>query len=267
MPKTYAPTKKTDATNATTAKQDPDKPAKPGGDLGKDAFLKLLVAQLKYQDPSKPMDNSEFLAQTAQFTTVEKLEDLATAEQSMLNAQLQLGASNLIGKTVTYADKDGHPITGVVSSAKFFTGGPPTLHVGNTDIALASVTEVSDGQTPPATQNPQPAPPGAQTTQPSAQTTQPGTHDTPPAAQNTQPSAQNTQPGAHDTPPTAQNTQPSAQNTQPSAQNTQPAVQNGQPAQSGAQQQQPQQQQQQQQQPAGTNPSAPARPAPGQPAS
>ncbi|MER7283777.1 flagellar hook capping FlgD N-terminal domain-containing protein [Dactylosporangium sp. NPDC000244] len=205
MPKTYAPTKQTDA---TTTKQDPDKPAKPGGDLGKDAFLKLLVAQLKYQDPSKPMDNSEFLAQTAQFTTVEKLEDLATAEQSMLNAQLQLGASNLIGKTVTYADKDGHPITGVVSSAKFFTGGPPTLRVGNTDIALASVTEVSDGQTPPATQNAQPA-------------------------------------------------QPNAQNTPPAAQNT--PVQTGQPAQPGAQQQQ--------QQPAGTNPSVPARPAPGQPAS
>ncbi|WP_433079950.1 flagellar hook capping FlgD N-terminal domain-containing protein [Dactylosporangium sp. CA-052675] len=252
MPKTYAPTKKTDAptnapANAPTTKQDPDKPAKPGGDLGKDAFLKLLVAQLKYQDPSKPMDNSEFLAQTAQFTTVEKLEDLATAEQSMLNAQLQLGASNLIGKTVTYADKDGHPITGVVSSAKFFTGGPPTLHVGNTDIALASVTEVSDGHTPPATQNAQPAQPGAQNTQPGAQNTQPG-------AQNTPPGAQTTQPGTHDTPPAAQ----------ASAQNT-PAVANGQPAPPGAQQQQ--QQHQQQQQPAGTNPSVPARPAPGQPAS
>jgi flagellar basal-body rod modification protein FlgD len=138
LPKTSAPTK----TNSS------DAAAKPGGELGKDAFLKLLVAQLKYQDPSNPMDNTEFLAQTAQFTTVEKLTDLATAEQNLLNAQLQLGASNLIGRTVSYTDQDGKVQSGVVTSAKFFTGGPPTLHVGNTDIALASVTEVAQASAP-----------------------------------------------------------------------------------------------------------------------
>ncbi|WP_432830399.1 flagellar hook capping FlgD N-terminal domain-containing protein [Dactylosporangium sp. CA-092794] len=131
MPKTSAPTKKPDS----------DEAAKPGGDLGKDAFLKLLVAQLKYQDPSKPMDNSEFLAQTAQFSTVEKLTDLAGVEQSLLTAQLQLGASSLIGRSVTYTDKEGKAQTGLVTSAKF-AGTTATVHVGDADVALADITEV-----------------------------------------------------------------------------------------------------------------------------
>ncbi|MER7002613.1 flagellar hook capping FlgD N-terminal domain-containing protein [Dactylosporangium sp. NPDC000555] len=128
-------------TNAPTKTKDSDEPAKPGGDLGKDAFLKLLVAQLKYQDPSNPMNNTEFLAQTAQFTTVEKLTDLAKVQQNMLTAQLQLGASNLVGRTVSYTDKDGKEQTGVVTAAKF-AGTGPTLHVGDADIALADVKEI-----------------------------------------------------------------------------------------------------------------------------
>ncbi|MEV4514915.1 flagellar hook capping FlgD N-terminal domain-containing protein [Dactylosporangium sp. NPDC049525] len=136
MPKTNAPA---DVSKTDGTKQ--DAPAKPGGDLGKDAFLKLLVAQLKYQDPMKPMDNSEFLAQTAQFTTVEKLSDLAATEQSLLTAQLQLGASNLIGKTVAYTDQDGKEQSGVVTAAAF-SGTSPTLRVGDTDVALSAVKEV-----------------------------------------------------------------------------------------------------------------------------
>lgn len=138
VPKTSAPG---DVAKADGTKK--DTPAKPGGELGKDAFLKLLVAQLKYQDPMKPMDNSEFLAQTAQFTTVEKLADLATTQQSLLTAQLQLGASNLIGKTVAYTGEDGKVQSGVVTAAAF-SGTSPTLRVGDTDVAFNAVKEVRD---------------------------------------------------------------------------------------------------------------------------
>ena len=48
---------------------------------GKDMFLKLLVAQLKYQNPMEPVDSSQFMAQTAQFTMVEKLEAMAAADR------------------------------------------------------------------------------------------------------------------------------------------------------------------------------------------
>ena len=109
--------------------------------LGKDTFLKLLVAQMKYQDPSQPADSTQFLAQTAQFSMLEKLSDVATSQHDLLSAQLMLGASNLVGRTVTYTGTDGREATGVVTSASF-TGSSPTVKVGNTDVPLSSVKEV-----------------------------------------------------------------------------------------------------------------------------
>jgi len=68
----------------------------------KDTFLKLLAAQLKYQDPMNPVDNSEFLAQTAQFTAVEQMTALADATKAnMFSNQMSQGVG-MIGKTVTY---------------------------------------------------------------------------------------------------------------------------------------------------------------------
>ena len=107
-----------------------------------DTFLKLLVAQLKYQDPSNPADSTAFLSQTAQFTQVEKLSEIA----EMLGAQQLIGASALVGRTVTYQDADGVSVTGVVTKTKLNGDSEPTLVVGNMDVPLSKVTEVQ--QTP-----------------------------------------------------------------------------------------------------------------------
>jgi len=115
--------------------------ARPTQELGQDAFLKLLVAQLRYQDPSNPADGTAFLAQTAQFTQVEKLGQLAEDQQSLVRAQQAFNASAMVGRTITYPGPDGADVTGVVSSATF-TGSSPILRVGNTDVPLASVKEV-----------------------------------------------------------------------------------------------------------------------------
>src|SRR5919112_5751324 len=124
-------------TNRTTTDAGADKKL---GD--QDTFLKLLVAQLKYQDPSNPADSTQFLAQTAQFTQVEKLGEIA----SMLQSQQLIGASALVGRTVTYQDADGTTQTGVVTTVKLNGDSEPTLVVGNTDVQLSKVTEVQ--QTP-----------------------------------------------------------------------------------------------------------------------
>jgi flagellar basal-body rod modification protein FlgD len=117
-----------------------------GKTLGdQDTFLKLLVAQLKYQDPSKPADSTQFLAQTAQFTQVQKLGQIA----DMIKAQQLIGASSMVGRTVTYQDANGATQTGVVSKTKLNGDSEPTLTVGNTDVPLSKVTEVQ--QTAPAT--------------------------------------------------------------------------------------------------------------------
>lgn len=72
-------------------------------DLGKDAFLQLLVTQLKHQDPLNPMDDKEFVAQLAQFTSLEQLMGINTGVTSMNEAfkqQQMMNAVSYIGKDV-----------------------------------------------------------------------------------------------------------------------------------------------------------------------
>ena len=109
-----------------------------------DTFLKLLVAQLKYQDPSNPADSTAFLAQTAQFTQVEKLGQIA----DMMQAQQLIGASALVGRTVSYKDADGATQTGVVTKTKLNGDSEPTLVVGDMDVQLSKVTEVQQTSAP-----------------------------------------------------------------------------------------------------------------------
>jgi flagellar basal-body rod modification protein FlgD len=108
--------------------------------MGSDAFLKLLVAQLKYQDPTHPMDGTQMLGQTAQFQMVEKLQQLSDQNTSLLAEQQTLASIGLVGRTVAYSD-NSHAASGVVSSVRFSTGGP-VLTVGVTEVPLHAVTEV-----------------------------------------------------------------------------------------------------------------------------
>lgn len=110
-------------------------------ELGQDAFLKLLVAQLKYQDPLNPADGAEFLAQTAQFTMVEKLADLTSQGESSMTSQMQMQAAQLVGKQVTYVDASGIPVQGVVESAEY-TPDSQTLIINGEQVALENVTTV-----------------------------------------------------------------------------------------------------------------------------
>jgi flagellar basal-body rod modification protein FlgD len=109
--------------------------------LDGDAFLKLLVAQLRYQDPSHPTDSAQFMAQTAQFTQVQMLQKLEDDQQKMLSVQLMQSASAMVGRTVSYTKADGTEGTGVVSAAT--VGTSPTLRVGTDDVPLSSVTKVT----------------------------------------------------------------------------------------------------------------------------
>ena len=107
-------------------------------------FLKLMVAQLKNQDPMNPTDSTQFLSQNAQFTALEKMQQVADETQQMLSLQMAFGASSLIGRTVTYPDSSGTNQSGVVSSVRFDSTGP-VLSIGGQDVPLTSVTSVSNG--------------------------------------------------------------------------------------------------------------------------
>ena len=110
-------------------------------ELGQDAFLKLLVAQLKYQDTLNPADGAEFLAQTAQFTMVEKLADLEAQGQSTVTSQQQMQAAQLVGRQVTYVDSTGNLVEGVVESAEYTPDGQ-SLTIGGQAVELDNITKV-----------------------------------------------------------------------------------------------------------------------------
>src|SRR3954452_15218344 len=74
--------------------------------MDKDVFLQLLVAQMRYQDPSNPTSTTEFMSQTATFTQVEKLEQLASQNAELLTLQRSLSAGALVGHEVSYTAED-----------------------------------------------------------------------------------------------------------------------------------------------------------------
>ena len=145
-------------------------PALPTDQMGKDTFLKLMVAQLRNQDPMNPTDSTQFLAQTAQFTSLEKMQDLADQSSQALHAQLAFGASGLVGKDVTYTAEDGTEATGTVSGVRFTASGP-LLHIGDTDVAMSALVAVG---TAPAPATDTPVAPTADTTATTTTTTTTG---------------------------------------------------------------------------------------------
>ncbi len=112
----------------------------------KDMFLQLLVAQMRYQDPMNPTDSSQFLSQSAQFTALEKMQDVADQTAALFSAQMAFGASGLIGKQVTWNDADGVAQSGSVKGVTFGVTGP-VLDVNGTELPIASVISVTDSTT------------------------------------------------------------------------------------------------------------------------
>ncbi|MQA34542.1 flagellar hook capping FlgD N-terminal domain-containing protein [Modestobacter roseus] len=128
-----------------------------GDQMGKDVFLKLLVAQMRYQDPSNPTSSSEFMAQTATFTQVEKLEEIAAQNKALVGLQRSLSAGALVGHQVTYTDTTGETRTGVVSAVRIAGTGAetePQAVVDGVTVPLGRVTAVTlpTATTPGATQ-------------------------------------------------------------------------------------------------------------------
>jgi flagellar basal-body rod modification protein FlgD len=95
--------------------------------LGMEDFLKILLTQLTYQDPLKPMDNQQFMAQMAQFTSLEQTQQLNTKIETLITNQAALQSVGLIGKTVDVNTATGL-VTGTVSALSL-SGDAPLLTV------------------------------------------------------------------------------------------------------------------------------------------
>lgn len=112
----------------------------------KDMFLQLMVAQMKYQDPLNPTDSSQFLAQTAQFTALEKMQDVADQTAMLLSTQLAFGASSLIGQTVRWNDASGVEQSGVVQGTTYLATGP-VLSIDDKSVPVTDVISVGTAPT------------------------------------------------------------------------------------------------------------------------
>jgi flagellar basal-body rod modification protein FlgD len=111
--------------------------------LDKNAFLKLMMTQLKEQDPLNPQDPSQYLGQLAQMTTVEQETNIAQSAASTAAAQSANTAIALIGHTVSYVDAQGNTQTGAVQKVDFSTGTPTLTINGVGGISPGAVSEVS----------------------------------------------------------------------------------------------------------------------------
>jgi flagellar basal-body rod modification protein FlgD len=114
--------------------------------LGKQDFLKLLMAQLQNQDPMKPMDDTQMIAQMAQFSALEASQQLNATIQSSNNMQTVFQAGALIGKYIQANQADGSSTTGAVTSVGFTsTNGvtAPSIQVGGKDVDYSTITKVS----------------------------------------------------------------------------------------------------------------------------
>ena len=111
------------------------------GEMGKDQFLKLLVTQLKYQDPLKPMEDKEFISQMAQFSSLEQMQNLNANFSSMK-------AFSLMGKSISANYKDAQTgvqtnVIGVVEKVRMEKGNS-YVTVGGHDIPIDEITDISD---------------------------------------------------------------------------------------------------------------------------
>jgi flagellar basal-body rod modification protein FlgD len=113
------------------------------GELGKDDFLKLFVAQLQHQDPMSPMENSEFMGQMASFSSLEQISNLAAANEKIAKSLASTNAIGLIGRTVTYTDADDVVHTGKVDKVITVDGKPSLTVAGIDGIDPATITQVA----------------------------------------------------------------------------------------------------------------------------
>lgn len=111
--------------------------------IGQDDFLEILLTQLTFQDPLKPLDNQEFIAQMAQFTNLEQTRQLNENSEFLLTVQSATQSIGLIGKTVTLLTDTGIE-TGTVTTIAFNQGIPEMVvnTLDNTELVGVRLADI-----------------------------------------------------------------------------------------------------------------------------
>lgn len=116
--------------------------APPVSPFNGDAFMKLLLTQLKHQDPLNPMKDQEFMAQLAQMNTLSEIQKLNANVEAMSRAQVLAQGASLIGRMVQ-AVSNGQAVQGTVASARI-NGSEVLLDLGAAVVKMSDVRLVSE---------------------------------------------------------------------------------------------------------------------------
>lgn len=103
-------------------------------------FLKLLVTEMKNQDPTKPMESTEYVAQLANFSNVEQAVQTNSKLDQLLQVSAISQAGSLVGRTLTSADGS---ITGEITQIRIFDDGLVAVLAGGEEVAVASGVRIS----------------------------------------------------------------------------------------------------------------------------
>jgi flagellar basal-body rod modification protein FlgD len=126
--------------NASNATQRPMTSKSTSPTLGYDNFLNLLLTQMKNQDPTAPMESTEYMAQLATFSQVEQQTKTNSKLDALLSASALDQASSVIGRTVTSADGT---LSGQVKSVRIFDDGVVAVLTDGNELVLGSGIVIS----------------------------------------------------------------------------------------------------------------------------
>ena len=115
--------------------------AAPGSSSQQVDFMKLLMAQMKNQDPMSPTSAKDYVAQMAQFSSVQGITQLNQSISSLLSLQGLTQGVGLIGKTVSYTNAAGKTASGTVGSLAM-VGGQPQLVINNTNVSMSQIQSI-----------------------------------------------------------------------------------------------------------------------------
>ena len=111
--------------------------------LGKDSFLKLLVTELRHQDPTRPMEDKEFIAQMAQFSSLEQITNMNKEIKNLVQSSKSAEAYSMLGRDIEAYDAiQQKTIIGTVNSV-FYKGDEIMVRVGEDHVSMSSIHSVN----------------------------------------------------------------------------------------------------------------------------
>src|SRR5689334_22920574 len=134
-------TSATDSTSKSSSSTSPNPTASNSVDYN--TFLQLLVAEMKNQDPTNPMDTSQYMSQFAQLSTVEQAMQTNSKLDALLSSQSLSQANGLIGKTVSFTDATGASFSGKVVSVSINADGSIATLENGTKVAVGPGLTIS----------------------------------------------------------------------------------------------------------------------------